>query len=302
MSRARAKHAMDLHQDADMAMALAEKDFSGVETEHEDYRAVVDRLRRDLDLGMKVLTVDRSYLPGMLFGPNDIFVTVGQDGLVANVAKYAEGRPIVAINPDPTRIDGVLLPFRADQARSAVRNILDRRAIYRDVTLAETLLNDGQKLLAFNDFFVGCRTHVSARYRLETAGQSEAQSSSGVIVSTGAGSTGWLSSIFNMVRGVAGAFAGQASAAPAPVRLPWEDRRLVYIVREPFVSKTSRASLVAGVIASGQELLVESMMPKDGVIFSDGVEEDFLTFASGTVARIRAADQRARLVVPTVKR
>jgi hypothetical protein len=38
-------------------------------------------------------------------------------------------------------------------------------------------------------------------------------------------------------------------------------------------------------------------MASGGVIFSDGVEEDFLTFGAGATARIRPAKQRARLVV-----
>ena len=50
-------------------------------------------------------------------------------------------------------------------------------------------LNDGQRLLAFNDFLIGHRTHVSARYRLTWHGRTETQSSSGILVSTGAGST-----------------------------------------------------------------------------------------------------------------
>ena len=81
------------------------------------------------------------------------------------------------------------------------------------------------------------------------------------------------------------------------VRLDWEDRRLVWAVREPFVSKSSQANLVAGLLEEGQELIVESLMPAGGVIFSDGVEADFLPFTSGTIARIHAAQQRARLVV-----
>ena len=75
------------------------------------------------------------------------------------------------------------------------------------------------------------------------------------------------------------------------VRLDWEDRRLVWAVRESFVSKSSQANLVAGLLEEGQELIVESLMPSGGVIFSDGVEADFLPFTSGTIARIHAAQQ-----------
>jgi hypothetical protein len=41
-------------------------------------------------------------------------------------------------------------------------------------------------------------------------------------------------------------------------------------------------------------------MPQNGVIFSDGVEEDRLEFNSGAMATISLADRTLRLVVPQV--
>ena len=81
------------------------------------------------------------------------------------------------------------------------------------------------------------------------------------------------------------------------VQLHWEDRRLVWAVREPFRSRHSGADLVAGVLEDDEELVIGSQMPSRGVIFSDGVEDDFLEFSSGTIARFTVSSQRARLVV-----
>src|SRR5205085_10398113 len=136
-------------------------------------------------------------------------------------------------------------------------------------------LEDGQRLLAFNDLFIGARTHVSARYKIGFRGAMEPHSSSGVLVSTGAGSTGWLSSVFAMAGAVAGFSGGKAGTA---VTLAWEDPRLVFVVREPYVSRHSRAGIAAGMIEAGGELILESQMPSGGVIFSDGVEADALDF------------------------
>lgn len=270
------------------------------EEEQELYDDALDHLRRELgDLGPKVQVIEREFVPNFVFGPNDVVVTVGQDGLVANTAKYAKQLPIVGVNPDPKRIDGVLLPFKVDGAHAAVRRALDGKATLRRVTLAEAFLPAGQRMLAFNDLFIGARSHVSARYRIKIDGRSEPQSSSGVLVSTGAGSTGWLSSIFNMAAGLAAASVDRSAAhPPPPLRMKWEDPRLAFVVREPFVSKHSAAALVAGMIEPRKELIIESMMPSGGVIFSDGVEEDFLQFTSGTIARIRAAHEKALLVTP----
>lgn len=272
-------------------------DFSDYVREEEAYRQALQGLRRSLDLGLKLQFVDRAFLPTFLFAEKDLVVTVGQDGLVANTAKYVGRQPIVAVNPDPERFDGILLPFSCLQVREAVRWVLEGKARVREVTMAEANLNDGQRLFAFNDFFIGARSHISARYRITLNEKSEAQSSSGVLVSTGAGSTGWLSSVFNMAFGVAAFVGGMAGRG---MQLEWEDPRLVFVVREPFVSKHSQAGLVAGMLEPGQELLLESLMPSGGVIFSDGIEADYLAFSSGAIARVSTSPQSARLVVSSV--
>jgi NAD kinase len=276
---------------------VAERAFVDYENEDDTYNNAVAHLKRELQDLLYLQTIGRELLPNFVFGPRDVVVTVGQDGLVANTAKYAIGLPIVAVNPDPQRFDGILLPFNTTQARSAVMRALEARAKTKLVTLAEATLGDGQRLLAFNDFFIGSRTHVSARYRIEYARRAEPQSSSGVLVSTGAGSTGWLSSVFNMTAGIVG-LANPKAPPPVPPRFAWDDPRLLFVVREPFKSKTSAAGIVSGVVAPGQSLKLESQMPADGVIFSDGIESDFLNFNSGTIAHVQAAKEKAKLVVP----
>jgi len=268
-------------------------DFGEYEDEDRTYQRALQELRDALEVGLKVQQIDRSFLPTFLFSPGDLLVCLGQDGLVANTAKYAGAQPIVAVNPDPSRFDGQLLPFRVEQARGAVAGVLDGRAKIRAVTLAKARLKDGQTLLAFNELFIGMKTHTSARYRIRYNGKEEPQSSSGLIVATGAGSTGWLSSVFNMAFGIA-QFAGGTPGRPQA--LQWEDARLIFAVREPFRSQHSRATLVMGWLEGGAELVLESLTPSGGVIFSDGIEADYLEFNSGAEARIRAAEQRAQLV------
>jgi NAD kinase len=269
--------------------------FHDYEAEHEAYQKSLDRLRRDLEFGVPRQFIDRTLVPTYTFGPHDLVVTLGQDGLVANVAKYAGEQPIVGVNPDPERFDGVLLPFFPAATKGTVARMLDGKAIStRAVTLASIELGDGQRLLAFNDLFIGTRGHTSARYRIAAGRKSEAQSSSGILVSTGAGSTGWMSSVFNMATGVT-AFAGGQSGGP--VQFAWEDPRLLFAVREPFISRHSSASIVAGWIEDGDEVRIESLMPSGGVIFSDGIEQDYLDFNSGAIGRARRASQRAILVV-----
>ena len=82
-----------------------------------------------------------------------------------------------------------------------------------------------------------------------------------------------------------------------PMYFPWEDRRLLFVVREPFVSRHSRADVVAGWIEAKQTLELESQMPSGGVIFSDGIESDYVQFNAGTQVTVAAAAESAQLVV-----
>lgn len=269
-------------------------DFADYELEDDAYRSSLDRLRKTLDFGVPQQIIDRSLVPTFQFQKHDAIVTLGQDGLVANTAKYVGALPIVAVNPEPARFDGILLPFQVGEARAAVGHVFDGKAHMRTVTLASATLADGQRLLAFNELFIGARSHVSALYRIFLNGRSETQSSSGILVSTGAGSTGWISSVFNMAAGLSSFRDG---GAVEPLRMDWEDPRLLYIVREPFLSRHSQIGMVAGLLDEEDELRIESLMPAGGAIFSDGVEADYLAFNSGATVTIRAAEQQARLVV-----
>jgi hypothetical protein len=279
---------------ARQAPSVAADAYTELENEDQIYRTALATLQRELTLDERVQLVHRDFVPTFDFGFCQAVVVLGQDGMVANVAKYVQEVPIVGVNPDPTRFDGILLPFTVSQARQAVRKVLRQTHKTRRVTLAEALLHDGQRLLAFNDLFIGNASHVSARYGIEYQGRTEQQSSSGIIVATGAGSTGWLSSVFNMAAGVA-SFLG--SKTHHGFTMKWEDRKLVWVVREPFKSKHSEINLVAGTLDPSQELVVQSAMPEAGVIFSDGIERDFLAFNSGAIARIQIARQAANLVV-----
>ena len=270
--------------------------FDSYQREHDTYHGSLARLRAGLMQIAKVQEIERELLPNFLFAENEIVVAIGIDGLVANTAKYLDGQPLVAVNPDPKNIDGILLPFDVPRAVVVVRSLIRNQMRLRNITMAEVKLNDGQSLLAFNDFFVGVKSHVSARYLIELAGKQEHHSSSGIIVSTGVGSTGWLSSMFNMANGMLAGFQHVENQVPR-LRMDWEAEQLVFVVREPFISRTSAASIVCGYVTPQVPLVIHSEMPEGGVIFSDGVESDFLAFNSGAIATISLAQKKTNLVV-----
>ncbi len=275
----------------------AGKNFAPIAAAHERYRDALTAVRTAIPRTLKTQVIDRALVPSFTFGAADLVITIGQDGLVSNTAKYLRGQPILAVNPDPERFDGILLPFDLADFEAALSATLAGAVRIADVTLARTELTDGQALLAFNDFFIGAASHVSARYTIEAAGQREAHSSSGIIVSTGAGSTGWLQSVYAGAAGIIQALGGQVTPPANHGRLHWDADTLIYSVREPFPSKTTGTSLIYGAITPQSPLKVTSAMGSNGVIFSDGVETDYLAFNHGAAATISIAPEKARLIV-----
>ena len=107
----------------------------------------------------RVQRLDRDYLTGYIFGENDLVIALGRDGLVANTLKYLDTQQLVGVNPDPSRWDGVLLPFSAADLKKIVPEVFSGRRDTKTVTIAEAALSDGQTLFAVNDLFIGQKTH-----------------------------------------------------------------------------------------------------------------------------------------------
>lgn len=270
-------------------------DFSDYLRENAAYAASLASVVATLQAWGRYQLIDRGFLPNFVFAGDDIVVALGQDGLVANTMKYLDGQPLVGINPEPERWDGVLLPFAAPDLRTLVPDVAHDRRAARAVTMAEARLSDGQTLRAVNDLFIGPRSHSSALYDITLGDRHEAQSSSGIIVSTGLGSTAWLKSVVTGSMAISLALDAGRRIDYQP--LPWDADHLRFAVREPFPSRTSQVSLVFGAVTPQQPLKVRSRMPDQGVIFSDGMEADFLRFTAGMEATIGVATRRGQLVV-----
>jgi NAD kinase len=280
-------------------------DFGDYLREDETYHHALVQAESVIAEAGRLQTLDRGFLPNFVFGPQDIIVTLGQDGLVANTLKYLDGQPVVGVNPDPARWDGRLLPFRVGDLRKLLPEVLLRKRSTCLVTMARATLNNGQTLHGVNDLFIGPKTHCSARYIIRNGESTETQSSSGVIVSTGMGSTGWLKSLLTgavaIAQSAGAALNRQAPPLPVPKRnnnseFAWDADYLVYTVREPFPTRTTGASMVFGRVTPDAPLILESQMAENGVIFSDGIENDFLEFNSGTQAVIGVAERKGVLV------
>ena len=269
-------------------------DFGDYEVEHVKYCEALENVRVIAKTYARVQEIDRDYVPNMIFGEKDVVIAIGRDGLVANVLKYLNGQPLIGVNPDTTRWEGNLLKFEAGDMARIIPKVLGETFDEKKITMGQASTKDGQVLYAVNDFFVGVKNHTSARYHICYNEVVENQSSSGIIISTGLGMTGWHKSIMAEFRGMAKAF--NLGFVPE-VEKGWDCRELTFQVREPYPSRFTQAELVYGQIHESEKLTLVSDMAESGVIFSDGILDDSLDFNAGMELKIGIADRVGRLVV-----
>jgi len=281
-------------------------DFAIYQQEDRCYKHALIETQKILSYLGRVQRVDRSFLANFMFANSDTVVVLGQDGLVANVLKYLDQQPVIGVNPDPEHLEGVLLPFYVNDLDRIIPALFKQDCEIKSITMAKAQLTTGHVLYSVNDFFIGAKTHTSARYQLEIGDNKEQQSSSGIIVSTGLGSTGWLKSILTGAKGISASMTAkkttkqptQISSSPDFLMdTPWDADYLYFSVREPWPSKNTSAEMTFGKITSTQPLQIYSQMPDNGVIFSDGIEKDFIEFQAGTMATISIANKQGHIVL-----
>ena len=227
--------------------------------------------------------VERADLHRFAFSPEDVVLVVGPDGLVANTAKYLTGQPVVGVDPEPGRNPGVLVRHRADAVSTVIEALVHGRAPWQDRTMVRATLDDGTYLDALNDLYLGHPSHQSARYVVTLGdGRTERQSSSGIIVATGTGATGWATSI-----------ARERGGTTLPAA---ESADVAWFVREAWPSPVTGAELTAGTLTPG--LALEVVVQSDALItFGDGLEADRLTGTWGQTIHVERSERHLRLVV-----
>ncbi len=245
-------------------------------------RQTIAAAQRAIPVEWSHVQVTRNDLSRFLFTASDIVVAIGQDGLVANMAKYLDGQPVLGISPDPDRTEGVLTPGRVRYLGRLLPEVAKGAVTTTARTMVQAQTGNGMELLALNELFIGHRSHQSARYEVTVDGETEFQSSSGMIVATGTGLTGWAKSIMT---------ACGHTFAIAP-----DAQEAAFFAREPWPSRISGCSISAGMITSPACLSVRSHIDEGGVIFADGIEQDFLPFDWGMDARITVSDKSLNMV------
>ncbi|NRQ48723.1 NAD(+)/NADH kinase [Aeromicrobium stalagmiti] len=270
------------HRQAEFVLASRGRDIADVEQRHAALEAARSATSAAIPVDWRRTEVERSELDRFVFGPEDLVIAVGQDGLVANVAKYLSAQPVVGVNPEPAWNPGILVTHPPDAVAPVLDAYARGSAPLEERTMVEAVTDDGQVLRALNEVFIGHPSHQSARYVVQAGQRVERHSSSGILAGTGTGATGWLRSSWQERRSVL--------ELPGPT-----SAELCWFVREAWPSPATGTTCTEGLIADGQALVVtvESDLL---VCFGDGIEADALSLSFGQRLTVRRAAQRLRLV------
>lgn len=270
------------HGQAAFFLSRRGRSIDELESRHSSTKQALARVAAAIPTDWRRGQVERADLSRFMFERRDVVIVIGQDGLVANVAKYLAGQSVIGINPEPDLNPGVLVRHTPDDAAKLIWTAAQGGADVETRTMVAAETDDGQRLLAVNEIFVGHASHQTARYTLALAdGRAERQASSGVIVATGTGATGWCRSIWQQRH--------SRMSLPGPT-----EPRLAWFVREAWPSPATSTSMVEGTLA--EATLTVDVESDRLVVFGDGIESDSLTLSWGQRISLRLAEQQLRLV------
>jgi len=182
----------------------------------------------------------------------DLLISVGGDGTFLEVARYALDTPVLGVNSDPERSTAFFCAANRSTIRAHLAVLLAGHM--HEVRLARLQVTINERPLpyyALNDLLIAhANPAAMTSYTLRLGAISEPQRSSGLWVSTAAGSTA-------AIRAAGGRI------------LPLRSRRLQYLVREPYNGDRCRYRLLKGTAGPDTPLEVTSKTRR-GRLFMDG--------------------------------
>jgi len=206
----------------------------------------------------------------------DLVISLGGDGTFVRAANFIRDQTILGINSDPETSEGALKSLFPNEVEK-LNDILDgkHKIIIRE--RARVLLNGKEiRELVVNAVFVGAASQFHAsRYIVNFKGQKEEHRSSGILVSTGTGSTGWFKSAGGKVFG-------------------YDEKKLKFIIREPYVgNRVYCPKLLSGEICSGEDMEIISTRDYGGVL---AVDDTVYVLNKGDSIKVEISDSSLKVI------
>ena len=207
----------------------------------------------------------------------DLVITFGGDGTFLKAASFVRDSFIIGINSNPGASEGALTSITADNMEP-LREILGGK--FRVLERPRAKVTKNNILLdktALNEVYIGSRSQFhTSRYVLHLNGRKEEHRSSGVLVSTGTGSTAWYSS---------------AGGKP----FSYNEKKLKFIVREPFYGRLFKPAFLQGEISDGRKIKIECTGRMEIIVLDSNSSYNF---EGGDTVEIELSDKPLKVLHP----
>ena len=220
---------------------------------------------------------DRDKLKQEQFWDRDLIIAVGGDGTFLRAAQFVQNQLILGVNADVKNKEGFFLKSGKKDFESKLKKIIKNEMPIKSLPRLEAYINN-KKLasLALNEFFIGPKkAYHAAKYVLQIDGIKERHKSSGVLVTTPAGSYAWASTYRK--------------------NMHIDSESFQYVVREPYEGKVFKGyKLKHGSLSKNQKVKINSEM-LDGVIVADSVGKEH-RFKNGDRATIKLSKMHLNVI------
>ena len=244
-----------------------------------EYKSTLDLVKSVLKkYGVNYNLADRDKLKKEQFLGKDLIIAIGGDGTFLRAAHFVDNEVLFGVNADVNNKEGFFMEGNKKNFESKVKKIINNEIIIKKLIRLECSINNRKiPALALNEFYIGPKkAYHSAKYIIQFGGIRERHKSSGVLVTTPAGSYAWASSC--LVK-----------------KMPLDSRNFQFVVREPYRGKIFKNyRLKSGVLDRNQKIRIVSEM-LDGVIVADSVGKEF-EFKNSSEAAIKISKNLVNLL------
>lgn len=225
----------------------------------------------------KVVYTWKNTLTGKELEDIDFVISIGGDGTALSASHFIEDKPLLAVNSSPSTSVGALTTLIIDKLDEKLKEISEERFRTENLERIEVSINDKIiEHLALNDVFIASEEayHIS-KYKIKFKDEEEIQRSSGLIFSTGTGSTAWFNS------------AGGIPFSP-------QSKFVKMIIREPYCGK-EKCSLKFQDVQINENEEIEITPLVKSVLAIDSIREYILN--DGDIVKIKISAKPLKRII-----
>jgi len=203
-------------------------------------------------------TSDREKLNKKLFQNKDLIIAVGGDGTFLRASHFISDKtPLLGVNSDPKNKEGFFMVATKKDFKTKFKKILGKQFNIKKLQRLEAKINKKKiEELALNEFYIASeKPYHTARYSLYAKGKRGRQKSSGILISTPAGSNAWVKSAGGKI-------------------IPINEEKFEYLVREPYCGRVSaKCSLINNILDKNDKLNI-TFEVDNGVLIADSLSKE----------------------------